>query len=100
MTETRDNYQLTVASMLAWNRKVSDMIHGRYNLFCSRNAINLLGDVAMLDLVMQSCSCFPPSNHLHEKQDWYCYSAKLDTRVIFSQSIVPPTKLFVHDLFK
>ena len=55
MTVTRDNYQLTVVSMLAWNRKVSDMIHGRYHL----NAINLLGDVAMLDLLMQSCSCFP-----------------------------------------
>ena len=68
MTVTSDNYQLTVVSMLAWNRKVSDMIHGRYHLFCSRNAINLLGDVAMLDLLMQSCSCFPPSNHLHEMQ--------------------------------
>ena len=41
----------SVVSTLAWNRKVSDMIHGRYHLFCSRNAIiYLLGDVAMLDL--------------------------------------------------
>ena len=83
MTVTRDNY------LHARNRKVSDMIHGRYYLFCSRNAINLLGDVAMLDLLMQSCSCFPPSNHLHEV---IFYSAKLDTRVIFFQPIAPPTK--------
>ena len=57
MTVTRDIYQalvtiimFAVVSTLAWNRKVSDMIHERYDLFCSRNAINLLGGVAMLDL--------------------------------------------------
>ena len=70
MTVTRDNYQLTVVSMLAWNRKVSDMIHGRYHLFCSRHAINLYGGVAMLDFLMQSCTCFPP--HLHEVIFLFC----------------------------
>ena len=33
----------------------------RYPLLCFCNTINLLGDMAMLD----SCSCYPPSNHLH-----------------------------------
>ena len=33
----------------------------RYPLLCFCNTINLYGDMAMLD----SCSCYPPSNHLH-----------------------------------
>ena len=56
-----------VVHTLVWIRKVSDLIHGKY-LFCFCNTINLLGDTAMLDLEMQSCSCYTPINHLNEMQ--------------------------------
>ena len=67
MTVTRDNYQLTVVSMLAWNRKVSDMINIRYHLFCSRNAINLLGDVSSKTLNFLSLAISFDFKHVYFK---------------------------------
>ena len=61
-----------VVSMLAWNRKGYDLIHERFLLSCFCNIINLLRDMGYsLQITCMKCR--------------FCYSAKLDTRVIFFQ---------------
>ena len=75
-TVTRDNYQSLVtvivismvSSTLAWNRKVCDLIHRRHHLFCFCKTINLYGDMAMLDLLLQFYSCYHRLNYLKEMQ--------------------------------
>ena len=83
-----------VVSTLAWNRKVEKFVilftEDIINLFCSCITIYSSGDMAMLDL-----SCSPvvvTPLQITCMKSRYSFSAKLDTRVIFFQSIAPPTK--------
>ena len=52
----------------------------------------------MLDLLMQSCSWYPLQ--IISMKCRYCYSAKIDTRVFFFQSIARLQDIVVHNLFK
>ena len=97
-TVTRDNYWplVTIAVSIAVSTlAVCDLIHARYHMFWFWNTINLLGDMNMLDLNMQSCSCYPLQTTCMKCR--YCFSAKIVTRV----NLLPRLQnVVVHDLFK